>query len=406
MFFDGACTKETAGAGVVLVSPQQETVQLSLKMVFQVTNNIAEYEALLLGLHATKDRGTKKLKVFGDADLIIQQVNKTFQAKNPRLRAYRDEVWRIKEFFDFFCISYIPRAQNQLADSLVVSASLFIPPSPPKLVYEIQMKYRPSLPDNVNHWKVFDDDDELNRFLQVIDEFSEMQIDQNNDALLEDPKSQLRNKIGKNSIVQLPTNHIPKGLIPLERLFDHNDVPYKAAQKEDQSAVCKHNIGSPGQPKFINLSTNLSTDQNVKYCKLMRQFSDVFAWEYRTYDKNIIQHEIMLEKDTIPFKQKLRPMNPMLLPLVEKEIKKLLAAKIIVPLRYSKWVANLVVVRKKNGEIRLCVDFRNLNKCSKKDNYPLLKMGHLLQQVSGARVMSFIDGGMNKLAETTRESAS
>jgi len=60
--------------------------------------------------------------------------------------------------------------------------------------------------------------------------------------------------------------------------------------------------------------------------------------------------------------------------LIEKEIKKLLDAKIIVPLRYSKWIANLVVVRKKNGEIRLCVDFRFLNKCSKKYNYPLPKI--------------------------------
>ena len=48
----------------------------------------------------------------------------------------------------------------------------------------------------------------------------------------------------------------------------------------------------------------------------MRKFADVFAWEYNdleTYDKNIIQHKIPLEKDTVPFKQKLRPMNPMLL---------------------------------------------------------------------------------------------
>ena len=201
MFFDGACSRETVGAGVVLVSLEQKSIQLSFKLSFQVTNNIAEYEGLMLGLNAARDRGIKNLKVFGDADLIIQQVNRTFQAKHPRLKAYRDEVWRVKEFFDFFCISYIPRAQNQLADSLAISASLFIPPSPPKLVYEVQMKYRPSVPDNVHHWKVFDDDDELNRFLQVIDEFFEMKIDQNNDALLEDPKSQLRNKIGKNSIV-------------------------------------------------------------------------------------------------------------------------------------------------------------------------------------------------------------
>ena len=189
MFFDGACSRETTGAGVVLVSPEQESTHLSFKLAFQVTNNIVEYEALILGLNAAKDRGIRNIKVFGDVDLIIQQVNKTFQAKNPRLRAFRDEVWRLKDSFDYFYISYIPRAKNQLVDSLAVYASLFIPPMPPRLVYEVQMKYRPSLPDNVHHWKVFEDDDEINRFLQVIDEFSKMQIDQANEALEVSPQS-------------------------------------------------------------------------------------------------------------------------------------------------------------------------------------------------------------------------
>jgi len=111
--------------------------------------------------------------------------------------AYRDEVWRLRDSFDSFCISYIPRAKNQLVDSLVVSSNMFIPPMPPRLVYEVQMKYRPSLPDNVHHWKVFEDDAEVNRFLQVINEFSEIQIDQENEALEENPQYQLRNKIGK-----------------------------------------------------------------------------------------------------------------------------------------------------------------------------------------------------------------
>ena len=150
---------------------------------------------------------------------------------------------------------------------------------PSRLVYEVQMKYRPSLPDNVQHWKVFEDDDEVNRFLQVIDEFSETQIDQENEALEESLQSQLKNKISKISIVQLPSNHIPKGLVPLEKMFEQNDVPYKAAQKEDQSAVHKHNIGSPDHPKYINLSTHLSTAQSSEYCTLMKQFADVFAWE-------------------------------------------------------------------------------------------------------------------------------
>jgi len=66
-------------------------------------------------------------------------------------------------------------------------------------------------------------------------------------------------------------------------------------------------------------------------------------------------------------------------------------SQITLPLRYSNWIANLVPVRKKNGEIRLCVDLRNLNKASLKDNYPLPKMDQLLQMVSGAQRLSMLD---------------
>jgi hypothetical protein len=72
----------------------------------------------------------------------------------------------------------------------------------------------------------------------------------------------------------------------------------------------------------------------------------------------------------------------MLLPIMEKEVKNLLDAQIIIPLRYSDWVANFVPVRNKNGEIRLYVDFKNLNRCSRKDNYPLPKMEHIFHRVT------------------------
>ena len=53
---------------------------------------------------------------------------------------------------------------------------------------------------------------------------------------------------------------------------------------------------------------------------------------------------------------------------------------------------NLIPVRNKNGEIRLCVDFRNLNKASEKDNYPVSPMEKILQQVSGSEMFSLLDG--------------
>ena len=89
-----------------------------------------------------------------------------------------------------------------------------------------------------------------------------------------------------------------------------------------------------------------------------------------------------MKKEAKPFRQKLRQINPMLLLIMEREVKKLLHAQIIVPLRYLEWVSNLVPVWKKDGEIRLCVDFRNLNRSLRKGNYPLPKMEHILQRVT------------------------
>jgi hypothetical protein len=69
-----------------------------------------------------------------------------------------------------------------MADSLVVSASNFRVPLPPKLRYDVEVKYRPSIPDNVKHWKVFEDDHEIKRFLETVDEFSALHIDQDPDS--------------------------------------------------------------------------------------------------------------------------------------------------------------------------------------------------------------------------------
>ena len=121
----------------------------------------------------------------------------------------------------------------------------------------------------------------------------------------------------------------------------------------------------------------------------------MFAWSYedlKAYDTDIIQHKIPIKYDQKPFKRKLRRINPVLLPLIEKEVKRMYDAQIIAPIRYSDWVSNLVPTRKKTGEIRLCVDFINLNKVSLKDNYYLPKMDHILQRVVGSSRISLLDG--------------
>ena len=201
----------------------------------------------------------------------------------------------------------------------------------------------------------------------------------------------------------MKSNFIPKGLVPLERIFTKDDTPSKPVVQSSEDNVVDCNIGTAENPRMVKISKSLSAEQRSRYIKLLKEYVDVFAWSYeelKTYDTAIIQHKVPLKPNVKPFRQKLRRINPALFPVIEKEIKKLLEAKIIVPLRYSSWVTNLVPVRKKNGEIRLCVDFRNLNRSSLKDNYPLPKIEQVLQQVVGAQRISMVDGfsGYNQVA--------
>jgi ribonuclease HI len=404
MFFDGASSSEGAGTVVVFISPCQEVMSLSYKLEFEATNNVAEYEALVLGMRAAKEMGIKEIAIFGDAELIIQQVRNSYRAHNQQLRNYRNEVSDlIDNLFLDLNISFIPRGENALANSLAVSASVLKFPLPPMVEHDVDIRYRPLVPDNVKHWKVFEDDSELERFLQSVDEFSMFHIDQDPDLEGDPCPKEFVNKIANHQIIQLPSNHIARGLVPLERLFDGSDVPVKGKVSNEDVDTTECNIGSQEEPIFVKLSSNLTSEQRSEYTELLREFVDVLAWTYedlKTYDTSIIKHKILLKEEDRPFRQKLRHINPMLLPLMEKEVKKLLDARIIVPLRYSEWVANLVPVRKKSREIRLCVDFRNLNRSSKKDNYPLPKMEHILQRVTGASRISMIDGfsGYNQIS--------
>jgi hypothetical protein len=107
--------------------------------------------------------------VFGDAELVVQQIRSAYQAKHPQLRSYRNEVWDlIDSFFSVFNISFIPREENTVADSLSTSASNFKVSLLPKFRYDVEVKYRPSIPNNVKHWKVFEDDIEIKKFLETI----------------------------------------------------------------------------------------------------------------------------------------------------------------------------------------------------------------------------------------------
>ena len=138
--------------------------------------------------------------------------------------------------------------------------------------------------------------------------------------------------------MQLQNNLIPKGLIPLEKLFDQNDVFKAPRLQANEEEIESCNLGDSVVPKLVKISKFLSADIKVKYVELMKKFIDVFAWSYadlKQYDSSIIQHTIPIKQNEKPFKQKLRRINPLLMPLIEKEVKKLFDAKIIVLIRWN-----------------------------------------------------------------------
>ena len=118
-----------------------------------------------------------------------------------------------------------------MADSLVMAASTFRPPQNPLLRYEIEVRYRPSILDNIKHWQVFEDEEQVKRFLEIVGEFSNMEIDACEEEGTEDTSERnWEEKMAGNKVLQLKGNVIPRGLVPLEILFDKNNVPLQPSK--------------------------------------------------------------------------------------------------------------------------------------------------------------------------------
>ena len=133
----------------MLISPEGEVEPLAFKLEFGNTNNTTEYEALILGIVTTKERGVKILKAQGDAELIVRQVKGQYLVKNHKLKNYRNRVWDEIEGLDAFSIRAIPREMNTKADSLAVSTSLLLPhPYIKDKKYQIKIIYQSVVLDN------------------------------------------------------------------------------------------------------------------------------------------------------------------------------------------------------------------------------------------------------------------
>uniref|UniRef100_A0A2N9GUT9 Uncharacterized protein n=1 Tax=Fagus sylvatica TaxID=28930 RepID=A0A2N9GUT9_FAGSY len=168
-------------------------------------------------------------------------------------------------------------------------------------------------------------------------------------------------------------------------------VTDKLAAEKDPEKV----YFDPSKPEFYFLiGTNLSVDDRQGLVTLLMGFRDVFAWsvyEAPGVSLDLACHSLNISGDAKPVSQKRRKLAPERAEIVAKEVERLLEANAIRSVQYPTWLSNTVVVKKKNGKWRVCVDFTDLNRACPKDPFPLPRIDQLVDSASGHQRMSFLD---------------
>uniref|UniRef100_A0A2N9EQ76 Integrase catalytic domain-containing protein n=1 Tax=Fagus sylvatica TaxID=28930 RepID=A0A2N9EQ76_FAGSY len=163
------------------------------------------------------------------------------------------------------------------------------------------------------------------------------------------------------------------------------------------------NLANEGEePREVKIGTRCAAEQKEALIALLREFHEIFAWSYQDMpglDTDIVVHKIPLKPECKPVKQALRRMKPEVILKIKEEVEKQLKAGFLSTVTYSDWVANIVPVPKKDGKVRMCVDYRDLNRASPKDNFPLPHIDTLVDNTATNVVFSFMDGfsGYNQI---------
>ena len=162
-------------------------------------------------------------------------------------------------------------------------------------------------------------------------------------------------------------------------------------------------LGSGSQePRPISISASLTEKEKSELVMVLKEFKDVFAWDYNEMpglNLGLIAHMLNVDPQAKPVAQPARIFRTEIEGQIVKEVQKLLAAGFIKPIQHPRWLSNIVPVKKKNGQIRCCVDFRNLNKACPKDEFPLQNMDLLIDFALGSAMFLFMDGfsGYNQI---------
>jgi len=184
------------------------------------------------------------------------------------------------------------------------------------------------------------------------------------------------------------------GLYALEIIPKVGALSDQRGQGDDkQSTPCVFTKGEvEEQLSKIQLGPDLQPEERKQYEDLLRKYIHLFAFNYKDLrEVTMEQHKIELLPNAKPIRAKQGRWNPRYTTMVKEELDKLLEAGFIRPVKTTEWVSLVVLALKKNGKLRVCVNYKALNKGTKKDQYPLPFCEIFLEKVSGHEMYTFGD---------------
>ncbi|GAU10388.1 hypothetical protein TSUD_420560, partial [Trifolium subterraneum] len=125
LIFDGAVNLYGSGIGAIIVTPKGAHIPFTARLQLECTNNIAEYEACIMGIEEAIDLRIKNIDIYGDSALVINQIKGEWETRHAGLIPYRDYARRLLTFFNKVELHHIPRDENQMADALAALSSMY-----------------------------------------------------------------------------------------------------------------------------------------------------------------------------------------------------------------------------------------------------------------------------------------
>lgn len=145
------------------------------------------------------------------------------------------------------------------------------------------------------------------------------------------------------------------------------------------------NLGNPKCIKEVKINIHLNETKIKDLIYLFVEYIDVFVWEVgdmQGLSTNIISHKLPIDPRFDPMRQKDRKFNPELSLKIREDITKQMESRLVEVTQYPTLFANVVSISKKDGKIKICVNYRDLSKASPKDNFPLLNIHILIDNCS------------------------